>query len=82
MEVIIKVYAKEDEYFILNGTNISKVYTKDKEYDVIIKYILDKPYYYIENCDDELSRYEFNMNKFYTIKEKRKDKLIKFLKDE
>ncbi len=41
MEVIIKVYAKEDEYFILNGTNISKVYTKDKEYDVIIKYILD-----------------------------------------
>ena len=82
MEVIIKVYAKEDEYFILNDTNISKVYTKDNEYDVIIEYIFDKPYYYIESCDDGFPRYEYNMDKFYTIKEKRKDKLIKFLKNE
>ncbi len=84
MEVIIKVYAKEDEYFILNGTNISKVYTKDKEYDAIIKSnsISGQQYYYIEDCDVGFSMNEYNMNKFYTIKEKRKDKLTKFLKDE
>ena len=84
MEVIIKVYAKEDEYFTIDTINKMKSYTKDKEYDAIIKSnsISGQQYYYIGNCDDGLSRYEYNMNKFYTIKEKRKDKLTKFLKDE
>ena len=84
MEVIIKVYAKEDEYFTIDTINKMKSYTKDKEYDTIIKSnsISGQQYYYIENCDVGFSMNEYNMNKFYTIKEKRKDKLTKFLKDE
>lgn len=84
MEVIIKVYAKEDEYFTIDTINKMKSYTKDKEYDAIIKSnsISGQQYYYIEKCDVGFSMNEYNMNKFYTIKEKRKNKLIKFLKDE
>ena len=84
MEVIIKVYAKEDEYFTIDTINKMKSYTKDKEYDAIIKSnsISGQQYYYIESCDVGFSMNEYNMNKFYTIKDKRKDKLTNFLKDE
>ena len=84
MGIIVKVYSREDGYFTIDNINKIRSYTKDEEYYAILETssITGQQYYHIISCDIGFSMNEYEMDKFYTIKEKRKDKLTKFLKDE